>query len=257
MDNPTVVFLHGFLGEPDEFKAVQDRLLCHSVSFRLPGHGIDAEQVSGGFAEYAAWFWHKIHAEHIQNFVIYGYSLGSRVSFACLSEQLKFTQMPESGRLCGIISESGNPGLSSKSEREKRLKCDYAWAERFSAEHINRVLDDWYRQGVFSDLSEEQRSELVQKRSANNGINLALVMRSLSLVVMPDYKNLIADVHIPFLYISGNNDKKFTQLAETVKKFANKNITAKGIDKVGHNCHLFKPDAVSEIVNEWLQKKFI
>ncbi|MCV6069780.1 2-succinyl-6-hydroxy-2,4-cyclohexadiene-1-carboxylate synthase, partial [Escherichia coli] len=67
--------------------------------------------------------------------------------------------------IAGAIIEGGNFGLQTESEKHGRVENDARWAMRFKTEPLERVLNDWYQQAVFSSLNHEQRQTFIAKRS--------------------------------------------------------------------------------------------
>ncbi|CAI0845739.1 2-succinyl-6-hydroxy-2,4-cyclohexadiene-1-carboxylate synthase [Serratia ficaria] len=150
-DRPWLVWLHGLLGNNNEWRVIAAR--CPewpSLAIDLPGHGDSVAVACRGFDDISAQISATLQLHDIERYWLVGYSLGGRIAMyhAC------------HGRLQGLqgaIIEGGNPGLDSEALRGRRREQDAAWAERFRHQPVAEVLADWYRQPVFTELSQVHR----------------------------------------------------------------------------------------------------
>lgn len=231
-----LIFLHGFLGSSDDWQAVIKRLAhYHCYSFDLPFHGQNRQQIAN-FAQCAEWLSNTIH--HLignQPYHLIGYSLGGRLA-AYFATQTQFAHH----YLQQVCLEGANLGLDTEQEKLQRWQNDTKWAARFATENIETVLEDWYQQAVFSDLTTLQRQQLIAIRKHNNGSDLAKMLSATSLAKQPNLWQQIQTHPQKFHYICGENDKKFKLLAEKHQL----NLTL--IAKVGHNAHIHQPAAFAD-----------
>ena len=170
-----------------------------------------------------------------QPFFLIGYSLGGRIAlYYALQAQC------EKGNLQGLILEGANLGLQTKAEKQVRQQHDQKWATRFATEDPHTVLNDWYRQPVFAHLNEQQRAELILKRSANCGENIAKMLLACGLAEQPDFSEKVRSNFLPIYYFVGEKDRKFIQMA--LDNYLNYTI----IDNAGHNAHAENPQKFAE-----------
>jgi 2-succinyl-6-hydroxy-2,4-cyclohexadiene-1-carboxylate synthase len=154
-----------------------------------------------------------------------GYSLGGRLA-------LDYTLNAHNPMLLGSVLEGANIGLQTEEEKAARWQNDHAWATRFHNEPLATVLQDWYRQPVFANLSETQRTNLIQERKHNEGKYIAQMLESTSLAKQAFMRPSKQD-NITFLI--GEKDSKFRIMAE------NHSLPYQLIANAGHNAHRENP----------------
>ena len=242
---PALIFLHGLLGTQEDWQPVIEKLAKNQPHFfsyfrciavDLPLHG-EAKSVNVvNFEEVCAYLSQKIKLlVENQPFFLIGYSLGGRIAlYYALQAQC------EKGNLQGLILEGANLGLQTKAEKQVRQLHDQKWATRFATEDPHSVLNDWYRQPVFSHLNEQQRAELILKRSANCGENIAKMLLACGLAEQPDFSEKVRSNFLPIYYFVGEKDLKFRQMA--VDNYLNYTI----IENAGHNAHAENPQKFAE-----------
>ncbi|CAM3641212.1 2-succinyl-6-hydroxy-2, 4-cyclohexadiene-1-carboxylate synthase [Vibrio aerogenes CECT 7868] len=246
-DSPVLVFLHGLLGQHQDWAEVRSRLTDFPrLSLDLPGHGqsrgngcVDmddcCEQIV--FAIKAAL--QKEGMSQAHPLILTGYSLGGRIAmYGCVKGRWS------SLNLKGLIIEGGHFGLGDEAARQQRWQHDMQWAARFRDEPVEQVLDDWYQQPVFSTLNDAQRQQLISQRRDNLGTRIAEMMLATSLARQPD---LLAELYkqpLPVRYICGEEDQKFRQLA------GNSRLSVYAIKQAGHNVHKEKSGAFTHALRE-------
>ena len=264
---PTLVFLHGLLGSGRDWQSVVDHLAprhrCLTVD--LPGHGQSHQLVVDDFEQTAASLQATLHHRGVTDYVLVGYSLGARVAmyhaccylrssdcasnsaidFAIPSSVSSMRPAASSPRLVGMVLEGGHFGLP-EGERAARFAHDTRWAQRFTQEPLTTVLSDWYQQPVFSSLTAEQRQQLVQKRSANQGAAVAHMLLATSLAKQPFLLSSLTERYPSVHYLCGEKDTKFTDLA------TRSGLTVSVIAEAGHNVHVEQPQAFAKAVEHYL-----
>ncbi len=167
---PWLVWLHGLLGNGNDWAPVLPYFDAWPlVTLDLPGHGASCAIPPESFAAVSRGLTHTLASLGIERYILIGYSLGGRIALyhACRDRP---------AGLRGLFVEGAHPGLGNQEARDDRLRHDRAWAQRFAQQPLSQVLDDWYRQPVFSDLSVMQRLELVALRSHNQGTAIAAML---------------------------------------------------------------------------------
>lgn len=162
---PPIVFVHGFLGLPEDWLNVQNHLRTQRanpfVSINLWDHIEDdccLEQLA-----------QKLEIFCPPGSVVVGYSLGGRILMHLRPEILR--------QLGALFLISSHIGLSSDSEKQKRLESDKAWALRFLNEPWSDLMRSWDQQSVFeADVSRPVRLEKMYDRT-----KLAKVLQGCSL----------------------------------------------------------------------------
>lgn len=230
-DRPWLVWLHGLLGDGGDW----DPVLPYfdgwpRVTLDLPGHGGSAALAPHDFAAVSHGLTQTLAALDIGRYILIGYSLGGRIALfhACRDRP---------AGLRALFAEGANPGLRQQSERVERLRHDQAWAQRFAHQPLDDVLADWYRQPVFGDLSAPQRQALIALRRHNQGRSIAAMLDATSLARQPDLLPSLQTLSIPFGYLCGEHDGKFTALAQQSA------LPFLSVPGAGHNAHRANPPA--------------
>lgn len=263
---PTLVFLHGLLGNGRDWRRVIDAVspFYSCVTVDLPGHGHSRFIQVADFAEANAQLNETLAARGIGRYVLVGYSLGARLAMyhacqsqlaMCPSDSLVADSRDGAesgdvkchGQLAGIILEGGHFGLP-ESERAARWHNDQRWAKRFTQEPIEQALADWYQQPVFSSLNHDQRQSLIAKRSDNLGLAVAHMMLATSLAKQPQLLSDLMRLSVPVHYLCGEQDDKFRQLATQTA------LSLTVIQQAGHNAHAEQPDSVATAIRQILNQ---
>lgn len=232
---PWLVWLHGFLGNGDDWQAVTAQLADYPLlTVDLPGHGGSTGFSVRSMAEVNRLLTATLAAQRIHDYWLVGYSMGGRIA-AYHATQTANGQPPQGLR--GLILEGAHPGLPQEEQCLGRWYHDRRWAERFRREPLADVLRDWYRQPVFADLNPTQRSELQQRRAANDGRALAMMLEGSSLGRQPQMGQPLRDLPLPFHYLCGETDLKFVTLARQ------HGYPLALIPQAGHNAHYGNPTA--------------
>lgn len=240
-EHPTIVWLHGFLGSGEEWLELAAQLpnFAHLL-IDLPGHGGSAERAVADFAAVDAALRDTLKRYAIFSYALIGYSLGGRVAM--------YHAVQGAEGLKALLVEGGNPGLKTQGERTARIEHDARWAERFRSQSLREVLSDWYRQPVFAELNEAERKRLVELRSAQVGEPLAAMLEATSLGKQPLLTPSLKTLAIPFVYLCGERDAKFQQLA------VESDLPARIIADAGHNAHRANPNEFVTQVRDFLTK---
>lgn len=244
-DQPTLVLLHGLLGDANDWQPVQAALAgLPSLSLDLPGHGSNQAVRVAGFEQAHRWLCDELAARGIGRYQLVGYSLGGRLALYHAS------QSPAG--LLALLLENCHPGLPP-AERPARLTHDEGWARRFEQEPLAAVLADWYRQGVFADLGEDARARQIARRLGNDGKAVAAMLRATSLGQQPDLGPWLAQGALPVTYVSGKRDHKFHQLA-CLMASQHRKINHLELDG-GHNLHAHQPETFARLLAEWVNQQ--
>ncbi|MBH8567141.1 2-succinyl-6-hydroxy-2,4-cyclohexadiene-1-carboxylate synthase [Nostoc sp. CENA67] len=238
LEKPLILFLHGFMGNIDEFDEAIE-LLGNEFSYLildLPGHG--KTQVLGGEDYYtmkntAYGLINLLDNLNISQCFLVGYSMGGRLA---LYLTLHF---PE--RFYKLVLESASPGLATETERLERVKCDNQIANKL-ARSVNKsdfatFLSNWYNQPIFGDIKTHPRFEMmVKNRLQNHPIELAKSLKFMGTGCQPSLWEMLNKNTKPLLLLAGEYDDKFininTEMTQ-VCKFAQFKL----IKNAGHNIH--------------------
>lgn len=265
--SPRLVLLHGLLGSAQDWQpllqALPASLRQQALALDLPGH----RSVAGpavDFAHWPAWLDQRLKTHQVGDFILLGYSLGGRLALhysattsaatSAISQSVVAATPANRPRLCGLIVESGHPGLAGIDERRLRARQDARWVRRFWREPFTEVLADWYQQPVFAELDTAQRQQLIALRGQQNGRAIARMLAATSLARQPDHRAWLADSALPMLWLSGTRDQKFSALACQLARDCPR-LAADPIAHAGHNVHRDAPEAMAARLQAWLRQQ--
>lgn len=240
---PTLVLLHGFMGSGDDWlrtaRLLSDRYRCLLPD--LPGHGGQPLPADLDFEGYCEHVWKQLAPVLPVRVALAGYSMGGRIA-AWLA-----TRHPES--IAALVLEGAHPGLETEAERLARRRHDGTWARRLEQEAWPRILEDWYRQPVFADLTPARREAFIQERSAQDPATLARVLRATGLGGQPDLRPGLAGLTCPRAFIAGARDTKFCALGQSLADTC-AGLELVKLDGLGHNCHAQDPGQVAAVIEQ-------
>lgn len=237
-EKPTIVFLHGFLGNHLDWQSTIQLLKAHfhCITLDLPGHGNSISvqtPLDNGFEHCHQLIKDTLDRQKVGNYILVGYSLGGRIA-------LDYARTQDDPRLKHLILESSHIGLTKQvPDKEQRYQHDLYWAQKFATQSLLQSLDQWYQQEVFADLTRQQRVQVVKQRAHNYGVFLANMLLSTSLAKQQSAEQFLTTTKLPISYLYGQKDSKFEQIAKLLP--SKENITIHGFNGVGHNIHQQAP----------------
>jgi 2-succinyl-6-hydroxy-2,4-cyclohexadiene-1-carboxylate synthase len=246
---PVILFLHGFMGNSQEFNEVieliSDEFFCLTVD--LPGHG--KTQVLDGDEYYnmentAYALIHLLDELRISHCFLVGYSMGGRLA---LYLTLHF---PE--RFSKVVLESASPGLLTRAEQLQRMKRDEQIARKLVRSDFRSFLLNWYEQPIFGSIKHHpQFLNLIESRLQNDRLELAKSLRFMGTGCQPSLWDKLRDNKTPLLLLAGEDDEKFIEINRQISnicKFSQLKIT----NRCGHNIHFENSLAFVENIHDFL-----
>jgi len=236
--NPSVLFLHGFMGNGGSWNEIIESLQknYHCITIDLSGHGqsLDVDESHFKMPECAKLIIKIIDKLKIGIFDLVGYSMGGRLGL--------FVALNYPDHLNKVILESASPGLKTEKERIERQKSDGLLALELEKAPLAEFVHKWYEQPLFKPLKKNKKrfQELLQKRLVNAPRGLAGSLRFMGLGAQPPLWDKLKELKCPTLLIVGELDTKFQEIARQMSAESGK-IKIKSIDKAGHNVHFEQP----------------
>jgi len=211
---PLIVFLHGFMGNLDEFDGVI-KLLSDDFSYLtidLPGHGktLLLGEDEDYQMEYTALAIIQLLDElKISQCFLLGYSMGGRLG---LYLTLNFPQ-----RFIQVILLSASPGLTTDTERLARRQSDRQIARKLrecgEKSSFANFLNHWYNQPIFGNLKSHPRyPEILASRLKNHPEELAKSLDFMGTGQQPSLWEPLKNNHVPLLLLVGEADEKFVSI---------------------------------------------
>ena len=192
--------LPGFLGTDEDWKEFHSEphsLISYDL-FRdpdlIPHHSIE---------QWMSSFQSRIKILTIPR-ILMGYSLGGRLAIRLL--------LQKSNLWNGAIIISAHPGLSDVNEKTERISIDKQWADRFRKEPWEKVMEGWNSRETFKGGSFS--FERIENHYSRESISRALEVSSLG--HQGDLRDQLQQLNVPILWIAGENDLKYRNLAQTL-----------------------------------------
>ncbi|MGZ3633608.1 MAG: alpha/beta fold hydrolase [Parachlamydiaceae bacterium] len=225
MSSVNLYAFHGFLGSPTDW--YQFAQVTHPIA-------IDHEELS--LEAWAAHFSDNLRLSAGKN-ILLGYSLGGRLAMHVLLANPSFWN--------GAIFVSAHPGLSLIEERESRWKADVEWAQRFLNDPWDKVWTDWNANPIFSNES----GSLLRGEFQFDRKKLSQQLKNWSLAhqrfLLPELQKLAT----PMLYIAGECDSKFCDVAKQFESIARVAI----IPKAKHRVPWDQPEQFMHQINQFIE----
>jgi len=228
------ILLHGFLGEPADWKAV---IGCSSSAdqFVIPDLFRNETLMPQNTIEhwpkqFFKWY-QELFGDELFNLV--GYSMGGRLALEILSQNSKLVKK--------AILLSTHLGLQSDAEKNDRLKSDNVWAEKFRSLEFAQVLNDWNSQAVLS------ASQVEPVRTLQSSVRFRLA-KSLEVWSLGQQSVFSAQqtLKTELMFAVGERDDKFKKL------YLDREINATVLKDAGHRLIFDQPMAVAKIINSFL-----
>ncbi|MEG4350472.1 2-succinyl-6-hydroxy-2,4-cyclohexadiene-1-carboxylate synthase [Microcoleus sp. LAD1_D3] len=247
-NQPTILFLHGFTGNFQDFSSVISLLSknygCLAVD--LPGHGetgVSGDESCYNISNTAQALIHLLDDLQIDKCLLLGYSMGGRLA---LYMTLHFPQRFEK-----VVLESASPGLKTEKERSHRLQADSQLAQKLEKSNIKDFLLNWYDRPLFKSLKNSPHfDKLIETRLANNPLELAKSLRNMGTGNQPSLWGKLEQNQLPLLLLAGEYDDKFTTINTEIASLCPA-ATLEIVPKAGHNIHFENIDKFVTVVRQF------
>jgi 2-succinyl-6-hydroxy-2,4-cyclohexadiene-1-carboxylate synthase len=166
-----------------------------------------------------------------------GYSMGGRLALA--------GAVLRPSRVSSLLLESASPGLAGEGERRARRRADEALAEGILRGGMEAFVDHWLGLPLFATqgkLPPQVRAAARERKLKNQPEALAACLRGMGTGAQPSFWEALADIGVPTLLLAGEEDQKFTQLAESMAKEI-PDVELRLMPRAGHAIHLENPFA--------------
>lgn len=243
-----LVLLHGFTQGPGSW----DQLVAglegsyEIVRVTLPGHGparsasararLPFEAAAGAVADAVA----EVAGPEAATWM--GYSLGGRLA---LRVALDRPDLVDSLALLGATA-----GIEEARARVARVEIDERLAAGLERQGVERFVDGWLNQALFSRLSRSEAG--VEERRMGTVDGLASALRLLGTGAQEPVWDRLGEIKVPVLLMAGEHDSKFSAVAFRMAAGIGDNAGISFVPGAGHAAHLERPQSVAAILDRFL-----
>jgi len=159
-------------------------------------------------------------------------------------------------QLQGLVIESASPGIEDELERLERYQQDVERALELSIQDFDHFLHRWYEQPLFASLRQHpQFQQLMEQRFQNNDpLQLAAVLKVLSVAQQPSYWQWLGATTLPVLFLAGEKDPKYVAIAQRVAALQNPAVRVEIVPGAGHMIHFEAPERFVQLVERFLSQ---
>ena len=234
----SVVFIHGFLGQPTDWQAIAKSLTLPQTSFYFLDLDRDFSVSELNFQSWPDAFLRWMKKEKVTGALnLVGYSLGGRL--ICPLLEKKFAK-----KAAFLSSQFGFHDEDLKQRAERRLS-NQTWAQNFLNEPWEDVLKEWHQQAIFKDTSEP-----IRKESDFDRQKLAATLTGFSISEQKDFSSLWQRKDLSLLYLVGEQDLKYRLVAEEIQQKAI-NTKVSVLKNAGHRLLLDQPQLVAQEISKF------
>ena len=242
------MLLHGFTQGPGSWDPVVAGLdpSYEIVRVTLPGHGpegsasararLSFEAASGAVADAVA------EVAGPEPAIWLGYSLGGRLA---LRVALDRPDLVDALALVGATA-----GIEDADARAARVEIDERLADGLERKGVERFIEGWLTQALFSRLSREAAGVEERRRATADG--LASALRLLGAGAQEPVWNRLDELRVPVLLIAGEYDTKFSAIGFRLAAAIGDNAGISFVPGAGHAAHLERPGSVTTILSRFL-----
>ncbi len=210
----------------------------HSFSNLLDGYDSNAVDLYAKSDEGLDSYAERLNSTASLGDALIGYSMGGRLALHSL--------VHPSSKWSRAVIISAHPGLAEEKEKSDRKSSDLRWVELLNT-NFDLFLQKWAQQPVFG--GHEMSCDKSRKSLSPENIQRCFTSWSLGgqRNLAPELENL----QIPVLWITGEKDAKFTEIARKVT-VRMPDCRLEVIPGSGHRCPWEQPELTASLIRSFL-----
>jgi 2-succinyl-6-hydroxy-2,4-cyclohexadiene-1-carboxylate synthase len=246
---PYLLMIHGFMGSGRSFEPLIQLLssFCNPVTIDLLGH-----DRTGGPDDPERYVTEKqirdiksiLQRLNLHPLVIYGYSMGGRLSINLLLELPGYFQ--------GAVFESTTCGISDRNERKLRARIDEERATEIEKDY-HVFIERWMENPIFKKIKQSENLEIDYSGVMINQQPelMAASLRGFGTGNMQSVCERLSSIHQDVLLIAGKEDLKFIEIHRKMNQLI-PNARSVEIAGAGHRVHLDQTKTFTNEINRYL-----
>ena len=176
---------------------------------------------------------------------VVGYSLGGRIALHAA------VRNPAAFR--ALVLVGATPGIDDETVRRSRRAADESLADWFETERIDAIVDFWESQPVFATQDHDLVIAQRPGRLAHDPRWLAAMLRATGQGALDPVWDRLRAITAPVLALAGEHDDNYAAIAERMAAELPEGRFAT-VPDAGHAAHLEQPEAVAELVGDFLDE---
>lgn len=246
-----IICLHGFTGSGSDYSIVADHLKQRRplIAPNFPDYR------SKPSADEITWdstlsILDSLIEETVEGrpCVLVGYSMGGRIA-------LQYA-MHNHSRLKGLVLIGATPGIEDAALTAERLKQDNDLADKLTDQTLDDFLTYWLNQPILKSqeaIAEPYRNRMLEERHKLSLESLSKFLQTLGTGTMPSVWHRLKQLAIPTLLVTGEQDLKFTGIAQRMVSQIPGSEHAI-IKDSGHSACFEQPSAFTEQLEAFVEK---
>ncbi|MCL6495829.1 MAG: alpha/beta fold hydrolase, partial [Ignavibacterium sp.] len=203
----TVLFIHGFTGNAEEWFPVIEQLpdSFNYAALDLVGHGKSDKPVNPDYyttesiVDQIKFVKDKLSPNN--PIILIGYSMGGRAALSFAAAYPK--------EIKGIVLESASAGIKNDTERKKRYEDDLKLVQFIHDHTMEEFIELWYDQEMFNTqrrFSNDKIKKLHKKKYDNSKIGMMNILKGFSTGIMPPLHDKLKSISVKTVLICGELD---------------------------------------------------
>lgn len=176
---------------------------------------------------------------------VVAYSMGGRIALHAAARH--------PGAFRALILVGATPGIDQEPLRRSRRDADEDLAAWIEGEEIERVVDHWESQAVFSSQEPRLVAEQRAGRLSHDPRALARILRATGQGVLDPLWERLHEISLPVLAVAGERDAKYAAAAERMAAALPRGRAAI-VPGAGHAAHLEQPAAFGDLLVQFLDE---
>lgn len=251
-ENPSILFLHGFLGAGKDWHSIGERI---SNSYfvilpDLPGHAGSSflPESQCTFDSTILKLNNLLLRLNARDVTLVGYSMGARIAL--------YMAMEYQDRLNSVVLEGCNPGIRSDDTRGARNEWEQRIIDRLNLLSISEFVDEWYNMPLFRSirsnrvLFEALRENRIQDQNVDG---LIASIKGVGLGCQPNLWSRLGKINPPVLLLAGELDEKFRAISEEMSRDLAK-AQFEVIGNAGHMAHYEREKEFIDVLSGFLNR---
>lgn len=226
----SLVFIHGFLGCPDDWLPVIQAFQHDYSIVALSLYQLIESLEDVTFSTVCYSIRQELDRLNIKKPVLIGYSLGGRVA-------MEYARL-YSDEISGLILESAHIGFQNDQVQEKQdyLAMSQARCKDFESVDLKTFVSDWYQQPFFNRTKTCLSSQQLLDKIRLPKTLLSRLLSRLTVVDQIYFGDYYHHLACSCVYISGQLDLKYSSMTKDLKSFTG--LSTYVVPKADHNVHL-------------------